>query len=127
MRRPNRKGATVNLSHPGFDGRERGHEIPRLLRCPRTVRVLTASLRQHGWQPDAALRITQERAAEQAAQARCFDANTRGSRGWTRDVVAARETLIELPRLLRKGLSLRGLSLSDSVAERIRDAIYSMP
>ena len=86
-----------------------------------------ASLRQRGWQPDVALRVAQERAEEQAAQARRFDTNTRGSRGWTRDVVAARETLIELFELINKGLARRGLSPSDSVAERIRDAIYSMP
>jgi hypothetical protein len=85
------------------------------------------SLRQRGWQPDAAMRIAQKRAEEQAAQARRFDAKTRGSRGWTRDVVAAHETVNELIELLNKGLARRGLSPSDYLAERIRDVIYSMP
>jgi hypothetical protein len=86
-----------------------------------------ASLRQRGWQPDAAMRIAQERAEEQAAQARRFDAKTRGSRGWARDVVAAHETVTELLELLNKGLVRRGLSPSDYLAERIRDVVYSMP
>jgi hypothetical protein len=86
-----------------------------------------ASMRQRGWLPDAAMRIAQERAEEQAAQARRFDARTRGSRGWTRDVVAAHETVTELFELLNKGLPRRGLSPGEYLAERMRDVIYSMP
>jgi len=71
----------------------------------------------------------ERRAAREIEQAGRFNDDPRWRRGRTRDVVAAREFLIEINEALHRGLSERGARLEDVLpgVEQTRRAFDSMP
>jgi hypothetical protein len=86
-------------------------------------------LRVLGWDPKAAFEVTERRAVQEVEQVRRFNDDSRWRRGRIRDVVAAREVLIEINEALHRGLSERGAAL-ESVFPRVtetRHALDSMP
>lgn len=71
------------------------------------------SLRQYGWEPNGAMRISENRARQELEQVARFDSDPRWRSGRIRDVVAAREVLIEINEMLCTGLADRGATLHD--------------
>ncbi len=88
-----------------------------------------AELRERGWDPTAARRIARSRADEEREQVARLDAEVRWRRGRLRDVVGARELLIELPDMLDEALEDRELTLAGVIGdrERARTFLRSMP
>jgi hypothetical protein len=88
-----------------------------------------AELRERGWDPTAARRIANRRADEEREQVARLDAEVRWRRGRLRDVVEARELLIELPDILDEALEDRELTLVDVIGDRkrARTLLRSMP
>ena len=86
-------------------------------------------LRGSGWQPYGAFEVMKLRAVQESEQAARFDADPRWRRGRIRDVVAAREVLIEINDALSQSLSQRGTSLETVFPkpEDTRVALDSMP
>jgi hypothetical protein len=86
-------------------------------------------LRQLGWNPMAAFQIAERRAKEELEQVKRFDLDPSWRRGRIRDVVAARELIIEINGPLRRGLLERGASLEAMCPgpEQARHAFDSMP
>lgn len=88
-------------------------------------------LRADGWNPRAGYEVAAQRAAQEMEQVGRFndDPAWRGVR--IRDVIAAREVLIEINRMLYEGLADRGASLDDVLDEndldRTRRVFNSMP
>jgi hypothetical protein len=89
------------------------------------------ALRADGWNPRAGYEVAALRAAQEMEQVERFndDPGWRGER--IRDVIAAREVIIEINRTLYEGLSRRGASLDDVFSEddidATRGALDSMP
>jgi hypothetical protein len=88
-----------------------------------------AALRSRGWAPESALAVNERRAAQERELAASLDADPRWRRGRLRDVVAARETVIELFDMLGEALRRRDLMTGDTMPDRqaARDLIRSMP
>lgn len=86
-------------------------------------------LRKLGWDPAGPIEIARRRAAEEIRQVGRFDQDPRWRRGRIRDVVAAREVLIEIGDSLSGGLSERGTRLEAVFPrpEATRRAFDSMP
>lgn len=87
-------------------------------------------LRKLGWDPTLILKVAERRAERELEQVHRFDQDPQWRRGRIRDVVTAREILIEINSPLSRGLQQRGLTLeavfSDSqVARRICDSMPS--
>ena len=75
-------------------------------------------LRTLGWNPVEALKTAENRAAEERDQVGRLDADGgRWRRGRLRDVVAARELLIEFKTILPRALADRRLSLEDVICD----------
>jgi hypothetical protein len=72
-----------------------------------------ASLRASGWNPRAAFEVAERRAQQEIEQVARFDADPVWRNGRIRDVVAAREILIEVNSHLWKGVTDRGADLDD--------------
>jgi hypothetical protein len=77
-----------------------------------------ARLRADGWRPDAALETARSRAKEEAEQAGRLDADPRWRAGRLRDVVGAREVIIELLDTLIYALRRRHLDISGLFDDR---------
>jgi hypothetical protein len=73
-----------------------------------------ARMRDVGWNPRAAFEVAERRAVQEIEQVARFNANPAWRRGRIRDVVAAREVVIEVNELLRKGLRDRNVELEDA-------------
>jgi hypothetical protein len=88
-----------------------------------------ATLRARGWQPDAAVRVAQERADRETDLVGILNADPAWRRGRLRDVVAARELIYEMWDSLKESLVARGTPNVDSFKERdkIRRFTRSMP
>ena len=86
-------------------------------------------LRSDGWDPGAALDVSERRAAQEIEQVNRFNEDPRWRRGRIRDVVAAREVLIEINEALYRGFAERGAQLNDvfSSVEETRRGFDSMP
>jgi hypothetical protein len=86
-------------------------------------------LRADGWDPRAAVQISERRATQEIEQVARFDDDPRWRVGRIRDVVAAREVLIEINESLHRGLSERGAVLDDVFPglDRTRSSFDSMP
>jgi hypothetical protein len=86
-------------------------------------------LRQLGWEPRGAFEVAERRAVQEIEQVHRFNDDPHWRRGRIRDVVAAREVLIEINEALARGLSERGETLENvfSGPERMRPALESMP
>ncbi len=88
-----------------------------------------ADLRKRGWNPEAALAVAGRRAAQERELVALLDADPRWRRGRLRDVVAMRETVIELFHMLEEAVGRRGLGTADLMSDRAtaRALIRSMP
>lgn len=86
-------------------------------------------LRDYGWNPVAAFEGARRRAEQELDQVKRFDVNPSWRRGRIRDVVAAREIVIEINDPLSRGLAERGATLEDVFPqpEDTRRAFDSMP
>lgn len=86
-------------------------------------------LRGYGWDPTVAFEGAKKRAEQEIAQVKTFNENPKWRRGRIRDVVAAREILIEINAPLFRGLAERGAELEDVFPrpETVRRAFDSMP
>lgn len=99
-----------------------------VLRGPTDEEVQT--LQQYGWNPAGAAAVAIKRAEEEQAQSsRLNEEGGRWRRGRLRDVIAARELLIEFQNLLPRALAVRALTLEQlgSNLEAARAFIRSMP
>ena len=88
------------------------------------------ALQQYGWNPAGAAGVAIRRAEEEQAQsARLNEEGGRWRRGRLRDVIAARELLIEFQNMLPRALAVRALTLEQlgSSLEAARTFIRSMP
>ncbi len=89
------------------------------------------ALRADGWNPRAGYEVAAQRAAQELDQVERFngDPSWRGER--IRDVIAAREVVIEINRMLYEGLADRNASLDDVLdeddIEKTRRFFNSMP
>ncbi len=86
-------------------------------------------LRSDGWEPRAAYEVASRRADEELAQVQRFNAEPSWRRGRIRDVVAAREVMIEINKMLLRGLTARGAEFEEAftVPAAARSAFDSMP
>lgn len=91
-------------------------------------------LRAAGWRPETAHETADRRAEQERELARLLDDDTRWRRARLRDIVSARELLIELNDKLALGLAERGASLEDFYGsaqapevDRARRLMDSMP
>jgi hypothetical protein len=75
-------------------------------------------LRAYGWNPEASRQIAENRAAEERAQVARLNADPKWRRGRLRDVVMARELIIELFDALKEALEARGCDFSDVWTDR---------
>lgn len=92
--------------------------------------AMEADLRARGWQPDAAVTIAEQRAQEERNQVGVIDTDQRWRRGRLRDIISAREILIDHFDALNEGLRARGVSPDDQVfssRQAIRQFTRSMP
>jgi len=88
------------------------------------------ALQQHGWNPAGAAAVAIKRAEEEQAQSgRLNEEGGRWRRGRLRDVIVARELLIEFQNMLSRALAVRALTLEQvgSSLEAARAFIRSMP
>jgi hypothetical protein len=86
-------------------------------------------LQELGWNPMAAFKVEEWRAAQEIEQVTRFNDDPMWRRDRIRDVVAAREVVIEINEALYRGLSERGAT-PESVLfepEKTRRAFDSMP
>ncbi len=89
------------------------------------------ALQAHGWQPDAGIRIAEQRAQEEREQVGRFNDHEGGRwrRGRIRDVILGREIFIELHRMLEEALLARGRAFDELTFDRdqARRLVRSMP
>jgi hypothetical protein len=86
-------------------------------------------LRRLGWDPKGAVEVSERRAAQEIEQVARLDRDPAWRRGPIRDVVAARELLIEINDTMSRGLLERGATL-EAIFPRpgdTRRAMDSMP
>ena len=89
-----------------------------------------SEFRELGWNPRAILEGYERKAEEELLQVRRFDEEPRWRRGRIRDMISARQTLLEINTVLKRGCSERGIiSLQDIFPEieKTRRAFNSMP
>jgi hypothetical protein len=86
-------------------------------------------LRALGWDPTGTITVTEDRARQELEQVDRFDADPHWRAGRIRDVVAAREVLIDIDETLHQGLRERGAVLDDVFGppERTRELLDSLP
>jgi len=86
-------------------------------------------LRRDGWDPRAAMVVSAQRATQEIEQVQRFNANPAWRRGHVRDVVMAREVMIEINEVLWRGLTARGMTLEAAFPdpEVARHAFDVMP
>jgi hypothetical protein len=86
-------------------------------------------LRGLGWDPRAAFEVAERRAVQEVEQVRRFNDEPKWRLGRIRDVVAAREVLIEINEALSRGLSERSATFESVLPrlEQTRRAFDSMP
>lgn len=87
------------------------------------------NLRALGWNPEAVTQVAERRAAEERAQTLRLDGGGPWRHGRLRDVVSARELLIEFQNMLPRALAERGLMLSDVISDQqsAREFVRAMP
>jgi hypothetical protein len=76
------------------------------------------NLRALGWNAEAVKQVAEKRAAEESELTLRLDAESRWRRGRLRDVVSAREFVIEFQNILPRALAERGLVLSDVIPDQ---------
>ena len=87
------------------------------------------NLRALGWNPEAVTQVAERRAAEERAQTLRLDGGGPWRHSRLRDVVSARELLIEFQNILPRALAERGLMLSDVISnpQSARAFVRAMP
>ena len=65
-------------------------------------------LRDLGWDPEAIVRVYEQKASDELAQARRFDSHPNLRVGRTRDAITAREAIIEIGDIFNEGFEHRG-------------------
>lgn len=89
------------------------------------------ALRADGWNPRAGNEVAAQRAAQEMEQVERFNDDPAWRRDRIRDVIAAREVIIEINRMLYEGLADRRASLDDVLdendIEKTRRFFNSMP
>lgn len=92
------------------------------------TRAEEPALRELGWSPDGAVAIADQRARQEVEQVTRFDDDPAWRRGRIRDVVAAREILVELNDLIVQGLADRDAEWADLIPNgEARRWMDSMP
>jgi len=88
-----------------------------------------AELRNSGWNPQAAFEVAEKRAQQEVEQVARFDSDERWRRGRIRDVISAREVIIEINDPLSEGLARRNAALEQAFPTPLdmRRAIDAMP
>jgi hypothetical protein len=86
-------------------------------------------LRALGWDPSGPIEVTKQRARQEIEQVSRFNEYPAWRQGRLRDVVGAREVLIEVNETLHRGLSQRGVTLESVFPspEMTRRAFDTMP
>lgn len=88
-------------------------------------------LRARGWIADAGTLVAERRAQQEREQAARFNLDTAWRTGRLRDVILARELLVELFDMLNEALSVRGRTFAelnlDTDRSRARQLVRSMP
>jgi hypothetical protein len=86
-------------------------------------------LRTGGWRPEASIQIAETRAAQERSQKLILDREQRWRKSRLRDLVSARELIIEFPNMLARALSQRNLNLQDvfSDLQSSRNFVRAMP
>jgi hypothetical protein len=74
-------------------------------------------MRTTGWNPRAAFEVAERRAQQEIEQVARFNADPVWRRGRIRDVIAAREVVIEVNEHLWKGLHDRGVKIEDAFSD----------
>jgi len=74
-------------------------------------------MRSTGWDPMAAFEVALRRTTQEMEQVERFNADPSWRRGRIRDVIAAREVIIEINDMLWRGLSARGTELEAAFPE----------
>jgi len=99
----------------------------RILAGPKDDEI--PALKEKGWDPYAGLRVAEQRALEEAEQAKRFDDGPKWRRGRIRDVILARELVIELFDMLFDALTWRSLGFEflEADRDRARRLVRSMP
>ncbi len=89
------------------------------------------ALRARGWVPDAGTSVAEQRAQQEREQADRFDLDAAWRAGRLRDVILARELVVELFDMLNEALAARGRRFSDLNLDmhrlRARQLVRSMP
>lgn len=94
--------ATMNLNRRAIEGPSPDEET---------------EMRTLGWDPSALFEVSERRAKQEIEQVTRFDDDPTWRRGRIRDVVAAREVLIELNDTLNRGLAERSTDFADIFPE----------
>jgi hypothetical protein len=86
-------------------------------------------LRVLGWKPEAASRVAEERAVQERNQSATLDSDKRWRHGRLRDIISARELMIEFQNMLPRSLAERNLSLTDVMTDpqSARSFVRAMP
>jgi len=86
-------------------------------------------MRATGWNPRAAFEVAERRAQQEIEQVARFNADPAWRHGRIRDVIAAREVIIEVNEHLWKGLQDRGVEIEDAFPDPRETALAwnSMP
>lgn len=86
-------------------------------------------LRNFGWEPMSAFPVIERRAQQEIDQVARFNNDPKWRRSRIRDVVSAREVLIEINDYLQRGISERGTTLEEVFRSReeFRQGMNSMP
>jgi hypothetical protein len=86
-------------------------------------------LRALGWKPEAAIQVAKRRAAEEREQTRRLDRGGPWRHSRLRDVISARELIIEFQDILPRALAERGLVLSEVIPDQqsARVFVRAMP
>ena len=71
-----------------------------------------------GWNPERVIQVAEKRATEEREQTFRLDNETRWRRGRLRDVISAREFVIEFQNILPRALAERGLKFSDAIQDQ---------
>lgn len=86
-------------------------------------------MRRLGWNPFAGFKVAERRAKQEVDQVARFDEDPRWRRGRIRDVVAAREVVIEINEAFARAMSERSVTLEELFPRpnHFRRAMNSMP
>ena len=85
-----------------------------------------AEFREQGWNPEAILQVYEQQASQELEQVRRFDEYPKWRRGRVRDVIIARQLVLEHGDNFVEGFELRGINAQDQLSAMTRDDILSI-